>query len=446
MTAIKLKSVDFSGNSHLSTGRLANAIRGLAQDLAQSKMQNAKITDFTDSSTGTAGTSFPDLVIPTAAFDATSAGGASNADFTTASAALQNGFAVVLEQINKAAARIGMAPFLYASGTVATEGTIPAQTKTVTTSNGTSATDFVTGIAIMKKIKANFRVTATAFNELLVALGRSPLSILLKGDFTADSTLVAHGTPSAAATGASSISKAVMDPFLTGMANGLATISAQWNFLVNQGVLTALTDSSGGTGAAPGIGLAVDAAPAAAAGAATTSAPKAGFDAQLVIYQNACCEIVTRLNALRNFYGLAPYTDSTGDTANATIEALGVSLSAVDGSSGTSAVDVVTATARMATLANNLSSLNAGINDLLTLTGQKAPGADALLGTKSTTIAAIAATGTGVGGATPVTMLNTAVNAWLVIARNNVATLVAQLNSLVGTGSMVEKPLAVVAA
>ena len=224
-----------------------------------------------------------------------------------------------------------------------------------------------------------------------------------------------------------------MTAFLAGLADDIASLALAWNNEMVQASFTAMTDSSGGTAAAA---LAVDAAPAAATGAATTSAPKAGFDTQLAVINDACAQLALKANLLLAEYNLPTLTNSTGVSAlDSTVDAMSVALVAVDGSSGSSAVDVVTATARMATIANNLSSIGAKINLLAPYFGVVPLGTDALAGTVGGTIAAVAATAAGVGGGTLSTMLNTTVNTWLTTNRNNVSTLTAVLNTMLGANA-----------
>ena len=203
---------------------------------------------------------------------------------------------------------------------------------------------------------------------------------------------------------------------------------------------TALTDNSGGTAAA---GLAANAAPDAAAGAATTSAPKAGFDAELVKIANNLADLALRTNLLLTQTGLPLLTDSTGGTADTTLEALLIETTAVDGSTGAAALEEASARARMATVNNALSSLVAKTNALAAALGVTAL-TDALGGTVSGTLAVLAATAAGVGGTEPVTMLDTAVETWLTVNRHNIATVAAHLDSMVGT-DVLDLPNVVVA-
>lgn len=449
----RLKQFSLSGASHLSTGRLANMLRGMAQDLAQTKIQNAQLIDFTDSSGGTAAASFAEAVVPSAAFDATSAGGALRTDFNTAMTAFQNGLAVVADNISKARGRLGLPVIAFTSGAIATAGTIPAQTLSVTTTSGATSLDYASGRAVMLAAKANLRVLAEAYNELLIATGRSPIPVAMTGDFsmnkvsssvTARPTLTTLATAAASATGASAISKAVADAFLVKMAAGLATIAASWNILVTQGtVLTDLTDSTGGTANTSNT-LVANPLPVAANGAATTSSPKAGFDTEIAVRNTATASLLSRINALRQFQGLAAITDSTTGTPSTTLASESVNLTAVDGSTGTVAVDQVTGRARLGVLNNAVASMAAAVNELCDIYGQSRL-IDLSGGTVSTTVAnGGTATATGVSGV-GATLLDADVDTWLTNNRNHHATIAAKLNAITGTGQAMEKPLAVVA-
>jgi hypothetical protein len=242
--------------------------------------------------------------------------------------------------------------------------------------------------------------------------------------------------------GSSSISSAGVTLFLLTMANNIATLAAKWNAIMGQTGLSDLTDNSSGTAADT---LVANPAPAAANGAATTSSPKAGFDTQLAAIENNISDIGNRLNVLLKKFGKTPFTDNTGVSPDTTIEALGVNLSAVDGSSGTSAVDQASARARMATINNAVSSLAAGIAELAPYFGVE-PLKDNLGGTVSKTLANIAATATGVGGSTGTpTLLDSEVDTWLSHNRDNIASLVAKLNEMTGTDAQPTKPLSVIA-
>jgi hypothetical protein len=454
---VKVTKSFFSGLSKVfaADDGLSRVVRELSADLARLKLQQlataAEITDFTDSSTGTAAATFADMVQPVAAFDATSANGATRTDFNTAVDTVENAMAVLADGLNRARARVGFNA-MSAPGTITTAFTVPAVTKSVNTTNGATSLDYSDGVLKMLIVKRNMKHLVGAWNELRVAMGFTPIAdaINIPTGYTASLALAAVANAAASATGASAISKAVADTFLTKCADNIATMAAQWNLIfASGGGLADLTDSTGGT--ASTTVLAANTIPSAAAGAATTSAPKAGFDTELVVIEANQADIMNRMNALRAGFGMSVYTNSTGVTPDTTLAAMGVALTAVDGSSGTSAVDQATARARMQTIQNNFASLCVGINELADLYGWTQITNQIVGSVASTTIADIAATGTGVGGATPVTLLDSEVDAWLVINRNHVSTLAAKLAQFTaGTGlttaTILSKPTGVVAA
>lgn len=443
MSAIKVTKDNFSGTSKIFDGSLAAMVRGLAIDNARGKIQNAQLTDFTDNSTGTAAASIADAVLPAAVFDASDAGGADQSALNTALGKFENAGAVLADGLNRIRSRFGLPLISTASGTIAAAMTIPAQDKTVASTSGTSAVDYASGVAQLKAAKQNLRKLVLAHNEILVALGHAKLDDNLNAGFPGSVAALADvGAADASEDGSSSIAKTVVDAFLTSLAAGVATIAASYNSLLTQGEITDLTDSTGGTAAAT---LVANPAPAAAAGAATTSSPKAGFDTALAAITNAVASLAARTNQLRNLYGLSPLlTDSSGGTVSTTLASISNNLTAVDGSSGTSALDATTAAARMGSVNNAISSLNAAINGVLDVEGIPHL-TDALEGTVSNTLAVIAATGTGVGGTDPVTMLDSAVDTWLGHTRDNVASLAAKLNAVTGSGMLTQAPLSVVA-
>lgn len=418
------------------------ALQGLAVGLARSRLEASGVPDLTDNSTGTAGTSLADVPIPASAFDASAAGGTQLTALNTSIGKIENAGRVLVNSFNKVRAIVGLPLLTAANGTEAAANTIPAQDTSATAASGTSSVDFESAIAAMKVAAGNVGILAHGLSQIRAAIGEpAVVSSAYRGHFTS-LALADIPTVVAATDGSSSVATAAATSFLAAVANNLATLAALWNQMFNQGSFSTLTDSTGGTSS---TGLVANASPAPANGAATTSAPKAGFDTQLAAINDGFGELVSTMNVLRNFYDLAPYTDSTGVTANGTLSAVSNSLTAVDGSTGTSAVDEVTALARMVTVKNNMSSLAVGINDLVGFVGVPSL-TDALGGTASTTIAAVAATGTGVGGATGTpTLLNADVDTWLGHARDNLATLAAKLNAIIGAAEVSMKPLTVVA-
>jgi hypothetical protein len=444
MTAIKVKKDTYSGASKVydaGADGLAAAVRGLAIDHARIKVEVAQVADLTDNSTGTNGGAIVAMTVPTAAFDASAAGGVTSSALNTSLGKLENAGAVLVQSLNNVRARLGLDILSHASGTVAAADTIPAQDLTGTGGTGNTTPTFTSAVTALTQAKKNVYRLARATNEVLVAIGEEPLDIAAMAGMPSDYALTAITATSASADGVASVAKTVVDAFLAAVANNLASIAYAWNSAMVQGGLSDLTDSSGGTAS---TGLAALTMPTPANGAATTSSPKAGFDTALGIIEENLSEVATRMNVLRRRYGLAPYTDSTGATVDGTLSSQAVDLSAVDGSSGTSAVDQVSALDRLGKIKNAQSSLAQGINDLVGFFGLD-PLTDALGGTKSTTISNIAATGTGVGGSTGTpTLLDTEVDAALVVIRNNNSTLAATLNGMTGTGAPT-KPLSVVA-
>ena len=289
-----------------------------------------------------------------------------------------------------------------------------------------------------------------ALNQILVALGQPKVTSNLRSmagatpPFNVLTTLPAlasstDGTNSVLATGVTA--------FLAAAANAFASIAKAFNAYVPAPQDNTLTDSTGGASAAA---LAANALPAPANGAATTSAPKAGFDTQLSVIRNAISSMASAYNALvveASDPSFDVITDSTGGTISSTLSSISASLTAVDGSSGTSAVDEVTALAAMAIIDNSLSSLGYYASQLALKFDNVAPlGTDALGGTVSATLASLSATtATGVGGTTGTpTLLNSAVDAWLAGTKNNISSIATVLNAM---NSMVKttKPLLVIA-
>lgn len=437
MVAIRLRSQNKFQMSTLEY----NLIRGILIDNARKAIQVAGVADLTDNSTGTGGTSFTDVPLPSGAFNATSAGGAQTTGFNTSLGKINNAFRVLTNSMNNARGRLGMPLLVAVEGTQAAKDTVAALDLSVTTTSGATSADYASASAAMTNVRRNLTLMEDAFQHLLDAVGNNREVNTSKADFALTSTMTVTGTVTSSADGTNSLSKADCDLFLAAVANNIATLAKHWNEIMVQAGFTALTDNSAGTAA---TALVANAAPAAVAGAATTSAPKAGFDTQLAIIANALASLNSRMNAMRIGFDYSTYTDNTAGTVSTTLAAISNALSAVDGSSGTSAVDVVSATTAMTSINNSLSSLCVGINDLANLMGLTPPVGDAPVGTASLTLAVVSATGTGVGGAGLVTMLNTAVNTWLGNTRSNIATLAAALNAMVGTNAFY-KPLSAVA-
>lgn len=208
---------------------LALALRAALVEVARSKVISVNPGDFTDSSTGTSAGSIVDLVVPTAAVDASSSAvGAPVTGFNTAVDKLENAMAVIAERMATTRAALGLTAVTYA-GTVATAGTIAALDKTLTAASGTSAADFVSGKAKLVLLKANLRKLVAAYNEVLVAVGVAPIASALTEDFVQDYTIAAVSGATAAATGASALGDTATDTFLTAAAANVASLATKWN-------------------------------------------------------------------------------------------------------------------------------------------------------------------------------------------------------------------------
>lgn len=556
--AIRIKGNQFSGLSKVSTtdrDSLANILKGIARDLAREKIENAKIADFTDSSGGTASVIpyfIQDLFVPTTAFNALSAGGANRANFNTATGVMENQLAVLCDWVNRARGRVGLPLVTFADGTIATAGTIPVATAAVGSTSGTSALDFVDGIAKMALVKNNMDMAVQALNETFNAIGfqlmtgngvftvssgtyntstgagtvtlaagvswqpgqvftlagltgtgafaslngsqtvnaagvtssgtvvnftaatglgaatitggnavQPPISRELTpitGIFSRTQNPIYGGTfalqavaaAAASATGASSISQVVVNQFQAVFANNIATMAAAFNqAFLNSSTLANLTDSSGGTAStAYPMTMVALVLPTPVVGSATVNTPSVGFNAQLVIEANAIASLNSRLQALRGIVGLNPYLDSSGGTVSTTLAAMAATTTAVDGSGGTLGADAATTIAAMTAVENDLSTVCAGINQLLAQYGYQSVvdnSGGVVSAATPQTLSVITAPSVSAGGAPANCLTNSVTNTWLASVRNNFATLAAALAYLTGTDIDLSPPLHVVA-
>lgn len=446
---IVLKKGHFSGSANVfGSGGLEAVIRGLAIDAARRRATDAGITDFTDNSTGTAAATLPDLTLPTEAFESSSSDAAQTTALNTALGKIENASAVVASQLNLLRGKIGLPLITWSVGTIAAAGTIPALDLTVTGANGATAAAYSSGRSALDVAKGNIRRLVSAFNGTMAALGYTALPSNLSGSYSSNLALVDIPTVTAddqtdnTLDGKTSLRKTTTDTFLTAVGAIFATMASHWNAVMQQVTeLSDLTDSTGGTAAA---GLVANPLPAAADGAATTSSPKAGFDSEIAKFANATASLAARINVFRALNDLPLITYASG-TVSTTLASESVNLTAVDGSSGTSAVDQASGRDRLTKTSNALSTLMDALNEVRQIYGLPVM-PDALDGDVSDppAIPALAATATGVSGA-GATLLDADVDAWLVINRNNIATLAAGVNALTGTGQSLLPPLSVVA-
>jgi hypothetical protein len=443
---VSVKPDSFTGMSLLSDGTLAEAIRGLAIDHAQAKIQNADLIDFTDSSGGTAAAAFAAMVVPTAAFDASSTDGAPVAGFNTNAAKFENAGAVIGEHLNNVRARIGLPLVSWAVGTIATKGTIPAQDLTLTGAQGTNAMDFATGTVAMKLMRSNMRKMIRAFNEVRAALGHSEISeASVTGDFTNDYALGDIATQANVdGDGTSSIDDTVMDTFLTALGTNLATLASGFNEMFAQGALSDLTDNSGGTSEGDAL-AALDLVSTPYQDVATASAPFAQANTENAKMENNFADLASRVNELCGLVDIDPLVDDTGGTANTTLEVIDDTLTAVDGT-GANTMSAATADVTWPEMANNVATIVARVNLVCAFYGINVI-ADSSGGTVSPTRTLVALTDyAGVDNGAAATGVAVAeANAAFDRVTDAMATIAAKLNEITGVVEQVVQPLHVVA-
>jgi len=418
-------------------------LKGIAVDLARLKIENAGVGDLTDNSTGTAASSFADMVVPSAPFNAVSAGGATRTAWNTAVGKIEDAGKVLSNSFNNARVRIGRELFSAASGTQASADTIPAQDLTVATTSGVTSLDYAEGRAAMIVAKDNISKLANGLNEILRALGAAPYTNNLTGNMIGYA-LAAIPSAAASATGASAISKAAADAFLTAAADNLATIAQAWNNVMVQTGWTDLTDNSGGS-ASETIAALGTITPYTTAG--TDLAPKAGFDTEIAKWRNNFSDLLLRINELRAYHGLSAVTDSGAGTGNTTLEAILVDLTAVDGT-GNNGLAAASALTTWNAVKNNVATVVAAVNDLCPLFGLTEL-TDSSGGTADVsdpiTVVAMADTGAGVDGTSLSGVADTEVDANLSDLRDAFASIAAKVNAMTGTSAPTQG-LSVVAA
>lgn len=447
---IKIKKDEFSGVGRVFDGTLADAIRGLAQYTAREKIR--QFADPTDNSTGTA--SYPAVAaalkgstLP--AFTEAGTLSAQDAATDTAIGKIKNAHSVLARFMNTLNAAFGLPLITDASGgTVATAGTIPAMDLSVS-GVASSCLNVVTARVTFQELAQNAANLVGYANRIAVACGKTKIenNIGVAG-FNGGglSAVTATGT-AVDGTADSTVTAANITAELAAHANLVATIALALTDLIGAQAAD-LTGNANGTASVTDI-EAMTIPSVAVAGAATTSSPKAGFDTAIANVEDAICEVGTRVNYLLRRNNLpGPLTDSTGVTANGALPDTAVNLTAVDGSSGTNAVDFTTGVARMATIRNAIASLTDRVNDLCPVYGLPTL-TDASGGTVGDTLANIAATGTGVGGAAS-TILDTVADAFLLATCNNLASLMGKVNAMTsstntGAQLVTEEPLPVVA-
>jgi hypothetical protein len=244
------------------------------------------------------------------------------------------------------------------------------------------------------------------------------------------------------------LADATIDLVFTAIANAYATLLYWLNFALDPDIDTNLTDNSGGTASSATVPVitAVTKSFTAYTDVATSSAPKAAFDTECPKIANNFADLALKINDLIRYQdlGITPLTDSSGGTADTTLQVISSSLSAVSGAGSTS-LSKTSCDAVFTIFANTLATLTSKVNALSAFYGF-VPLTDSSTGTVSTTntLAAVGTSGAGVdNSATAVGVLNTAVNTALGVIKDNMATLAARLTALDDIGS--SRPLKVIA-
>ena len=241
MSAIKIKTTQFQGLAKVfsrESDGLANIVRGLAIDNARARLLAAgpAIASFTDD---TGGGGMPGLLpFPTAAIDATTAGGAQLTALNASLVKMQNAGLVATNTINAALTLLGLPLLVSASGAQAAANTLPTQDLTSTAANGVAAANYVTTRAAFEVAALNLQALVNGANAVFNAIGGpAPMFRAAEesGYGVGNLTLAAIPAAVAVAVGPSAIAKSDADAFLTAYAKDLAALAYAWNAVITGG-------------------------------------------------------------------------------------------------------------------------------------------------------------------------------------------------------------------
>ena len=245
MSAVKIRLSHFSGLGHIadrSTYGLAAILRGMLIDNARLKVEVAGVVDFTNNSGGTAGAAVA-APVPKTPVDATVASSAEAvASFNASLVKIANAGAVITATINEASALLGLPANTAATGAVASANTIPAQDLTGTIGNGALGADFATSVAAIKVANLNLAALANGMNEVLVAIGQTPVPVSL-GETNLGYAAIAIPVAVASAAVASvpsALGLADSTAWLAAYAGSLTKLATAWNAAMNQSTPGAL--------------------------------------------------------------------------------------------------------------------------------------------------------------------------------------------------------------
>lgn len=235
----KIKKGHFTGLSQLFNRdghNLANILRLLAAQIVRNLVRSAVEAEeidladleYTDNSTGDAYTFIEDFALPKVPHTASGSTGVQIAAFNTANAGVLDALTVLVKNLDLLHVVIGIQR-LDGDGTVATPGTIPAVTKSITAAAGTAAADFDSVVAALTDVKDKVRRSVDYLNATLEVLGLEPLrselvSGLYEGKLEAAPVAVAAGTG-----GVHAAQKEEVDAFFSAVADVIATIADHWN-------------------------------------------------------------------------------------------------------------------------------------------------------------------------------------------------------------------------
>lgn len=228
--------------------KLIDFVEAVARNNARSILSSANLAALTDSSTGTAGSTFtPVLTVDTKVV--LSGTNLSPRDgFNTAIGVTDNAIAVLATYFNVAFTALGIPLITLGTGNVVTPATIPAQTKTIAGVDGTAGNGMLRfdANAALVRARNNFSTLIRAYNTVAVALGVATIADNTGGSvpgalMVVGAKLTAGTAISAGAVATSDLaSKAGIDAALTALANNIATLAAKTsNPLFLAGTLTA---------------------------------------------------------------------------------------------------------------------------------------------------------------------------------------------------------------
>lgn len=239
----------------ISNASLQVAVDPNIQDLLKAVCRNnartlcASPAALTDSSTGVAGSALAPVLTQDVKVAASGANLAPRAAFNTAIGVVNNAIAVLATFYNtNVFAKIGTPLLSGFTGTVVTPGTIPAMTKVLTATDGSSDAAMLRSEANAAIVRArnNLSTLVKAYNIAATALGAATLNDLTGG--SSDAALVINAAVTAASTvltasvaAGDQATDAAVDAALTALANNVAFLAAKTtNPLLHADVISAV--------------------------------------------------------------------------------------------------------------------------------------------------------------------------------------------------------------